>query len=351
MQNKNSMGFNPEALYRFFKGQYSRKDFLSVKSAFEDADQHQNLRECLEKQWNDLDAEQSSTPNADHILRKIRNQIAIEDKPIKKNTFIVVFQRIAAILIVPLIVSFFAAFYFQGKTNSQVSFAEIQCPVGAQTKFTLPDGTTGFLNSGSTLIYPVVFSKNRSVTLRGEAFFDVVHDKKHPFFVNTPKLRTKVLGTQFNVIAYENESSEEVILKNGKVEVYSQKGKKLDILAPNQQLTLNTQASTYHIKNVDSEQYSSWTEGKLVFRNESMQQVSKRLGRRYNIEIEIRDPELLNYAFRATFIDEPVEEVLKLLAKTAPMKYEEQKREVSTDNAYNKRKFVISLDKKRLHLF
>jgi ferric-dicitrate binding protein FerR (iron transport regulator) len=107
----------------------------------------------------------------------------------------------------------------------------------------------------------------------------------------------------------------------------------------------------YNKNKLEVDQYVSWIEGKLVFRNESMQQVANRLGRWYNAEIEIQDPELLKYAFRATFIDEPIEEVLKLLAKTAPLNYKEQIRESSKDNTYAKRKFIVSLDRNRLDAF
>jgi len=346
------MDFNPEILYRFFKGQYSRNDFQKLKSAFENPELQTKLREEIQKHWSEFADTQQSTDNIDQILHKIHQQIATESKNVRANRFITLFQRIAAILIIPLTISFFAALYFQSKAQiTETAIAEIQCPRGVQTKFTLPDGTTGFLNSGSTLSYPVRFSGDRNVTLRGEAFFDVAHDKTHPFVVNTPNLKTLVLGTQFNVIAYQDESIEEVILNEGKVEVYNNKGMKLNVLKPNQNLILNTQNNTCAVKEVDSEQYISWTKGKLVFRNESLLEVSKRLGRRYNIEIEIEDSELLNYAFRATFVDEPVEEILKILTKTAPMNFKEQKRKMSTDDIFTKRKFIISLDKRRLHFF
>ena len=351
-RTSNFMDFNPEILYRFFKGEYSRKDFLTIKSVFEKPEQKEELKNLLQNHWSDFNNEPLPKGNVDHILRKIHHQIQLEDNQVKSNRFITAFQRIAAILIIPLILTFLAVFYFQTKSPTvEVAFAEIQCPMGVRTKFVLPDGTTGFLNSGSTLEYPVIFTNGRNVTLKGEAYFDVKHNEDHPFTVNTQNLTTRVLGTQFNVIAYENENSEEIILKEGKVEVYSNRGEKLEILQPNQNLVLNTQTSQYNKNEVEAYQYVSWTEGKLVFRNESMQQVANRLGRWYNAEIEIRNPELLKYAFRATFIDEPIEEVLKLLAKTAPLNYKEQIRETSNDNTYAKRKFIVSLDRKRLEAF
>ncbi len=346
------MDFNPEILHRFLKGKYSRKDYLAIKSVFEKPEQKEELKNLLQNHWNDFNNEPLPKGNVDHILRKIHHQIQLEDIQVKSHRFITAFQRIAAILIIPLILTFLAVFYFQSKTPvPEMAYAEIQCPLGVRTKFVLPDGTTGFLNSGSTLEYPVIFTNGRNVTLKGEAYFEVKRDDDHPFIVNTPNLKTRVLGTKFNVIAYENENSEEIILKEGKVEVYSNQGEKLETLQPDQKLVLNTQTRQYNKNQVEANQYVSWTKGKLIFRNESIQQVANRLGRWYNAEIEIRDPELLKYAFRATFIDEPIEEVLKLLAKTAPLKYTEQMRETSNDNTYAKRKFIVSLDRKRLDAF
>lgn len=346
------MDVNPEILRRFFKGKYSRKDYLTIKAVFEKAENETELKNLLQNHWLDFNNQILPEGNIDYVLDKIHHQIRLEDKRVGNNRFVIVFQRIAAILIVPLLLAFFALLYFQPKTStSEIARAEIQCPLGVRTKFVLPDGTTGFLNSGSTLEYPVIFTKDRNVTLKGEAYFDVTHDKKHPFTVFTPNLSTRVLGTQFNVIAYDNENIEEIILKEGKVEVYSSHGKQLEILQPNQKLVLNTKTRQYEKNRVEADQYVSWTEGKLVFRNEKMQQVADRLGRWYNVEIEIEDPELLKYAFRATFIDEPLEEVLKLLAMTAPLKYEEQMRGLTNDNVYKKRKVIVSLDKNRQDAF
>ncbi|GAB1453467.1 FecR family protein [Draconibacterium sp.] len=346
------MTFNPEILNRFFNGKYSRKDYLAIKSILEKPEEKEELRDLLQNHWSDFNTKPLAKGDVDHILRKIRKQIDREENKKKGNRFISVFQKIAAILIIPLILSFMAVFYFQSKTvSTETAIAEIQCPLGVRTKFTLPDGTTGFLNSGSTLEYPVQFSKNRNLKLTGEAFFDVHHDAEHPFIVNTANLSTKVLGTQFNVIAYGSENSEEIVLKKGSVEIYSIQGEKLAKLESDHRLALNTETRQFKTSQVEAKQYVSWTEGKLVFRNESMQLVADRLGRWYNVEFEIADEELLHYAFRATFMDEPLDEVLKLLARTAPLKYKEIKRETSNDNTYKKRKIVISLDRKRLSAF
>jgi ferric-dicitrate binding protein FerR (iron transport regulator) len=262
------------------------------------------------------------------------------------------FQRIAAILILPLLLSFMTYFYFQTKgSDNCVSYAEIQCPMGVRTKFQLPDGSTGFLNSGSKLKYPVLFVKGRSVELSGEAFFDVVHNPKVPFHVNTKNLDIKVLGTTFNVIANEDEKTEEIVLQTGKVDVYSKRGKQLAILAPNEQLTLNTDKQTVSKNEVIASQYTSWREGKLVFRNENMQQVARRLSRWYNAEVIINDPLLNDYTFHATFIDEPLDEVLKLISITTPISYNEEKRTSDTEGVYQKRRINLCINKLKIKRF
>ena len=346
------MNLDPKILERFFAGNYSRKDFISIKSYFENSGNGDELKALIQSQWIEFQDKTLPEGNVDLILDRIHRQIRRETKSNNKIRFVTAFQKIAAILIVPLILSFLAFFYYHIVTSTpEIAMAEIQCPLGVRTKFILPDGTTGFLNNGSTPRYPVIFTKNRNVVLTGEAFFDVKQNEKHPFVVTTPHLSTKVLGTQFNIIAYNGEYTEEIILKEGHLVVYSSQGNVLETLQPNQELVLNTKTNEHIKSNVEARQYSSWTEGKLVLRNENMEQVTKRLGRWYNVEIEIKDPELLKYSFRATFIDEPLEEVLKLLAQTAPLSFVEQKRITTNCNVLIKRKFILSLDRKRIEAF
>jgi len=252
----------------------------------------------------------------------------------------------------PFLFSFLAYFYFQDKHPlAPVSYAEIQCPMGVRTKFQLPDGSTGFLNSGSRLKYPVQFIGERKVELSGEAFFDVVHNAEIPFHVNTRNLDIKVMGTTFNVIANEDESTEEIVLQTGSVDVSSKEGKQLAVLAQNEQLTMDTEKKTFTKNAVEASQYTSWKDGKLVFRNENMQKVARRLSRWYNAEVIINDRQLDVYTFHATFIDEPLDEVLKLLAFTTPISYSEEKRVSNLEGVFQKRKIVLSLNQSKIKQF
>jgi transmembrane sensor len=353
------MDFDPKILNRYFKGTYSRKDYHQIRSIFRTLETRARLREYMEKHWYDFSSEKLPSENIDHLLDKIYHKISLEELRKSKTSFLTVFQKIAAILIVPLLLSFLAVFYFQSRSGAEkeeriadnIGVAEIQCPLGVRTRFQLPDGTIGFLNSGSTLQYPVRFSGSRKVTVSGEAFFDVVHDPDNPFVVYTSNLNVKVLGTRFNVIAYEDGAKEEIILNEGRVEVDAKNGEQLDILIPNQKLVLNKGQMTFSTTAVEASQYIGWTEGKLIFRNEGMQEVAERLGRWYNAEIRIEDEELLDHSFHATFIDEPLEEVLKYIALTTPYTYKILPREKNGDDIYEKKVVLVQLDRRRLKAF
>lgn len=345
------MDFDPNILRRYFSGDYSRNDYKRIKALFADQSSHAALKKYLEAHWLEFD-ESSEFSKAGEMLDRIRYRMQLTERGRPGGRFILIFQRVAAILILPLILAFFVLLYVKNeKADSVEAYAEIVCPLGVRTGFTLPDGTTGFLNSGSQLTYPVIFQEEREIRIRGEACFKVKEDKKRPFVVSTGKMEVVVLGTTFNVVAYGDEKQEEVILNEGKIEVRLPGAEPFAVLEPDQKLILNTETWSYSKLDVEASQYIGWTEGKLVFRNEQMQQVAERLGRWYNAEIEIADQELLKYAFRATFIDEPLEEVMKLLALTAPVMWKEEPRKTSDDHTFQKRKIIVTLDKKRINAF
>jgi transmembrane sensor len=340
-------------LQKYSEGKLNLKEQIELSELLADKQNSASEQILLDDWKSQLESETIPNQNLKHLLDSVHHRIRLnESNNLVHLNWWQGFQRVAAILIFPLLLSFLAYFYFQSKESaSNVSYAEIQCPLGVRTKFQLPDGSIGYLNSGSRLKYPVQFIGERKVDLIGEAFFDVVHNKEIPFHVNTRNLDIKVLGTTFNVIANEDEKTEEIVLQTGEVDVSSKSGKQLAILAPNEQLTLNTEKQTFVKKVVEASQYSTWKDGKLVFRNENMQQVARRLSRWYNAEVVVDDPLLDDYTFHATFIDEPLDEVLKLLSITTPISYKEEKRATDTQGVYQKRKIILRINQSKIHQF
>jgi transmembrane sensor len=340
-------------IQRYLEGKLNLKEQIDLSDRLSD---RQNLvaEEILNEDWEaQLYSESAPDRNLKPILDRVHHSIRVnEGNRLIRLNWVQGFQRVAAILIIPLLLSFLGYYYFQVKSSAtSVSFAEIQCPMGVRTKFQLPDGSTGYLNSGSRLKYPVQFIGERKVELSGEAFFDVVHNAEIPFHVNTKNLDIKVLGTTFNVIANDDEQTEEIVLQTGKVDVSSKSGKQLAIMKPNEQLTLNIEKQTVTKIEVEASQYTSWKEGKLVFRNEDMQQVARRLSRWYNVDVIIDDRMLEAYTFHATFADEPLDEVLKLLSITTPLSFNEAKRESNQQGVFQKRKIILSINQSKISHF
>ncbi len=340
-------------IQKYSEGKITLKEQIELSEQLADQ-QNQEAEQILHNDWkSQLESTTVFNHDLNPVLDKIHHRIRLnETNKVIQISWWQTFQRIAAILILPLLLSFLAYFYFQSDrpvTNN--SFAEIQCPMGVRTKFQLPDGSTGYLNSGSRLKYPVRFNGERKVELTGEAFFDVVHNAKIPFHVNTPNLDIKVLGTTFNVIANEDETTEEIVLQTGKVDVSSRSGKQLAVLKPNEQLILDIEKRTLVRNEVEASQYSTWKDGKLVFRNENMQQVARRLSRWYNAEVVVEDRLLNDYTFHATFLDEPLDEVLKLLSITTPLSFTEEKRASNADGVFAKRKIILRMNQSKINQF
>ncbi len=338
---------------RYSEGNLSLKDEIKLSEILADKT-NSDAEQFLQDEWHlQLESESISNKNLRAILDQVHHRIRLNDhrKRFQSNWWLT-FQRVAAILIVPLLISFLAYIIIRSeKLASTVSYAEILCPLGVRTKFQLPDGSTGFLNSGSRLKFPVIFTNERNVELTGEAFFDVVHNDEVPFHVNTKNLDIKVMGTTFDVIANELEKTEEVVLQSGKVNVMSKSGEQLAIILPNEQFSFYNERKSFTKNTVQASQYSSWKEGKLVFRNENIQEMARRLCRWYNAEVVVDDRMLEDYTFHATFIDEPLDEVLKLILITTPITYKEERRIMGKDGTYQKRKIFLCVNKEKINQF
>ena len=209
----------------------------------------------------------------------------------------------------------------------------------------MPDGSSGWLNSGSVLKFAQPFVNDRKLSLTGEAYFDVKHLDDSDFKVAFADLYVNVLGTKFNVMAYDDEDIAEVILEQGSIYILNEEEKLISNVEPNQKFTLNKRLKSASLEQVDASSYTSWKEGKLIFRNEPITNVVKRLGRWYNVDFVLADDQLLDISYRATFVNEQLEEVLKLLSFSAPIRYEIEDRKMNDDHEFIKRKVILRLDK------
>lgn len=237
---------------------------------------------------------------------------------------------IAAAFVFGIIISSVVISFWLLNESTQTA-QNITTPYGARTQFQLPDGSTVWLNSGSKLSYSLRFAKNRHITLEGEAFFEV--QKGRPFIVSTNYGDVRVKGTSFNVKAFVGEAFETTLV-TGLVQIRENKTGEEISLQPGFQA--KETGNKMEVSKVDPGLFTSWKEGKLIFRNEYLPTVAKRLERWYNIHIELsNDSRLSEIYFSGTIEMESFTEVLELLKTTASINY-----------SYNEQTRTIRITKK-----
>lgn len=338
-----------EKLERYIDGQADDIEKAWVESLFINGEDDDTFRSLLEKDWN-LIPDDSSPSNADlsNLLDRVHHIIR-KNEQLKKETrfyrFTRMYMKVAAVLMFPLLIAGSLGYIYMNNKSQQVkerpSNCKIYAPMGARVSFHLPDGTVGMLNSGSSLSYSLPFSNNRQIALIGEAWFEVNHDVKHPFEITAGTSTVKVLGTKFNMCAYPADHFVEVVLKEGKVEYLNKEILKKAVIYPSERLVFQNGKISRSV--IDPSKYNAWINGELIFKGDPMIEVARRIEYWYNIKVKLHDKELEKYSFRATFKDDNLEEVLRFLSMTSPIRYQITPRKLMSDGTYDKEKVTIYL--------
>lgn len=170
-------------------------------------------------------------------------------------------------------------------SEQKIIYNELRVPIGGEYQLTLSDGTRIWLNSQSHLKYPVFFSNNnREVELVGEAFFEVAHDAKRPFFVRLNNhVSVEVLGTSFNVRSYPDEGNIETVLEQGQVRMGDDKSH--IVLEPGMRAVYKCVAKDLVAEKVNTALYTSWRLGHFVFQGERLESILNRMSKWYNMQV------------------------------------------------------------------
>ncbi|SHI54138.1 FecR family protein [Arenibacter nanhaiticus] len=215
---------------------------------------------------------------------------------------------------------------FKDAELSELVYNTLKVPYGKKFQVTLSDGTKVFLNSGSSMKFPVKFIKgaNRTVFLTGEAFFEVAKNKD-PFIVSANNAKIRALGTAFNVSAYPGEKDVSTVLVEGSVGIYRYKEQfskeHSTVLEPDHMAIWNKEKKEVIVKVVDVEMYTAWVSGKMIFRNTPFKIIRKKLERHYNIQIINNNRELDEKVYNAVFDVETIREVMQTLDESFSIKY------------------------------
>ncbi len=346
---------------RSLSGEATEEDVKELEKFFEEDHLYKQKFDLFKAHWEDKN---SIRTDIDAALKKIILQIEKDknqDEEINKipgagekpwsMKFLKMLSKVAAILILCTA----SAYFIYTKAKPKLSFATAthkgidwrikQTPKGTRSTIILADGTKVILNADSKLQFPQNFSGGtREVYLTGEAFFDVTHNAKKPFIIHTDKMNIKVLGTEFNVRSYPQDSSYETTLIRGSIEV-TLKDRPSDriILKPKEKLIvanlspeeeipdqqslspLHSQllvTNLHYISKTSSDVVeTSWVANKLVFQDQSFGSLAIDMGRKYAVNIEFINEEIKKYRFTGIFEKETIKEALNALQLTEKFNY------------------------------
>ena len=280
--------------------------------------------------------------NFDKARRKVLSAIS----PGKKLSLAKWMQKVAAILVVPLIVTCIFILYqykitMSNRYDSSV-VQEIETQPGTKTHFILPDSTEVWLNAATIIKFPSVFTGSRRlVELDGEAYFQVYKNKRKPFVVKSGSVEVEALGTAFNLCAYLEDKRFVAALEKGKISVYEKNANQQLILNPGEQVRYIEGEGQLHKSTIDVRNIVAWKDGRLVFDRTPFPDVVLTLGRWFNADIQLADPSLEDYRYTATFTSESLKQVMDLLQLTAPIEYSSESRFLIKNNQFTKEKIFI----------
>jgi transmembrane sensor len=269
----------------------------------------------------------------------------------RRENFISFFSGVAIIIFPFFGLGLYMPFKYQSVHESQTTvsrvYNEVFSSVDAISKVTLPDGSNIWLNHSSSLKYPAVFNDNvRNVELKGEGYFEVAHNPEKPFIVTAEEIRIKAIGTVFNVMAYPDDGKIETSLIKGCVELQRMepRGKAIPLLRmkPTDMAIFQKSNNAISVRTFEDDRYFSWKEGKLIFNKEPIGEVAKKLSRWFNVNIKVKDPQLLELTYTATFVHETLPQVLEFMAMVSPVNYTISNRKETSPGTFSKIEIVMT---------
>jgi ferric-dicitrate binding protein FerR (iron transport regulator) len=345
-----------EFFIKYLQGNCSETEFEQLYLWIRKDSLNDSERRIIKDVWDEFEPEAGPVEKIKYnrVLDKIHHQINIDrnsahfvnQKAPTKNRLLLTLTRAAAILLLPVLsLLFYTNLSHRDRYADNLNTLEVEAPAGSRMHIELGDGTKVWLNQGSKLKYPPRFEgENRKVYLTGEAYFEVAHNASVPFIVGTERLEVRATGTAFNVSAYPGDDNIATTLVEGKVILYEREtNSEIKALLPGECLKFIPQKNIYILESMNTGKYIAWKDGRLVFKNERVEDVAKKLARWYNVEVEIANEKVNDFTFTATFMDETLPQVLELMTLATPVNYQLTLREKLPDGSFSKQKVLIGL--------
>lgn len=310
-----------ELLPRYCEGLATEEERLQVEAWMDESEENRRMAKQVHALYLATDTL--------HVMKKVDPEKALSRVKSrmtgkKKTMWWEWAQRAAAVLFIPLLVTLMVQ-HWGNDEQELAQMMEIKTNPGMTTSLTLPDGTLVFLNSESTLSYPSRFDGDtRNVNLQGEAYFEVAKNPEKKFIVSTPhRSQIEVLGTHFNVEAYEKENRVSATLVEGKIGfIYKcDNASKKVLMAPGQKLVYDSKDSKVQLYATSGESEIAWKEGKIIFRNTPLEEGLRMLEKRYNVEFIIKNNRLKGDSFTGAFTNQRLERILEYFQLSSQIRW------------------------------
>ena len=320
-----------DLLQKYANNQLSTTELSELKKKI-NLSTDEELESYLLKLWE----EETGKAIKSNLLQTVKDRIDSKNdrKQWDRNVFFKKALRVAAMIAIPLFATFMYLLVEKIPTPA-VSDMIVSVGSGERVSITLPDGTKVKLNSETTLNYNIneFNRKIREISLNGEAYFEVAHNDKIPFVINTKDMDVKVLGTTFNLQARDEELTTELNLIEGKVSLIANSTDQQVVLYANQKAILDKRTGSIKVLKDNPCVSTAWLRGELVFHATPIRKVFKEIERNYGISIQIEDNEILyNDLFTGTFSTDNLNETLEILMMHYRFKYSIKGKDVAIED-------------------
>ena len=311
---------NEDYFMKYLKNELTEDETRQLVAWLRDNKENQKFLFSLKDSYLYLNYEKDKKEaNTEHEWKKFseRTGLAPKSAPLGKPFTLKQVWSSAAIILLCILSGWIAGTIYT-RLNMPQGLVTLETEVGQQAKTILPDGTTVLLNACSKLTYSLEgWNNTRDVRLEGEAIFDVVHKEDKPFYVHTYNYCVRVLGTNFNVMAYGNDPEGVVTLKHGKVEIGIAGSNKNMFLQPGESFVYDNQAGTSRIEQRSLKHVYAWERKEIIFEGHTLEEKKEELSRHFGYKFEVA-PELQKMSYKATLRDESLNEFLAALDSITP---------------------------------
>lgn len=309
-------------LHKFRSGDITPAEFQDLRTHM-DTISDVELKHLLEAEWEEFE---DHSPLSEEKMKTLYEGLHIRSEEVKPRfTLKRYWMQIAASLLLLIAGSLTVLTFMQRNEINALAEQNVVIRSGDYGKslVTLPDGTIVHLNAKSSLTYSQDFGRNdRKVALSGEGFFEVKKDTEKKFTVGTGYMDIAVLGTKFNVYAYETKDIVEMSLVEGSVDVTTSRPPYQSIrVKPNEKVVYNKRTGNLLHERTSNKMETAWINKELVFRSERLEDVFRCLSRKFAVTFSVDDETLLNDVYTGTFDDENVESIMRVLKYHYKFKY------------------------------